>query len=550
MISSLLLLLSWTSGAPQSEVADAVARTVAPWRREHAPGGAVAVLVDGELVASECFGLADIAAQRPNEPDTAFYVASLAKPFTAACAMHAAARGALDLDAPVTKLVPELPEAYSAATLRHALHHRSGILDVYDVSIAADLGRGPVQTNAAAVALLARLPQLSFVPGTRMVYSNSGYVLLAEAIARATGRDLAAYAREHLFGPTGMEHAHFLGDPELKNAALSYVPDGAEWIRQDVLTGLRGPGGLYLALDDLVAFELAWRAGTWGDAALRSALSKAPAGWQHPRLGPYAAGWMLQELDGQRAERHSGGGFGFSADLLRFHDHGVSVIVLSNAGDLDALALSNQVARAVLPALGVRSGATPREAIELTPEQRSRFGRLWRDAQSGEVWIVTPRPDHLQIAALGDLKLELVAESATRLVARDAQAPFAVELEDGALLVRWSDGSSAHLEPMPFPPLDLLPVEEYAGAYVHVGLDATIRLEAVGDQLALVQHEPLLEVPPFLALAPDLFVCEKGARIDFQRGENGRVVGLIMNVNRAWGLRFERRDGPKPRGGR
>jgi hypothetical protein len=66
-----------------------------------------------------------------------------------------------------------------------------------------------------------------------------------------------------------------------------------------------------------------------------------------------------------------------------------------------------------------------------------------------------------------------------------------------------------------------------------------IRLEATGERLALVQHEPLLEVPPFLPLGKDLFVCEKGARIDFVRGEHGRVSGLVMTVNRAWGLRFE-----------
>jgi len=248
---------------------------------------------------------------------------------------------------------------------------------------------------------------------------------------------------------------------------------------------------------------------------------------------------MLQTLDGLRVERLSGGAFGFSADVRRFPDQHVSVVVLGNSGDLDAGTLCESVARAVL---AKELGNAKRDpGIQLSSEARARFGRIWKDAR-GQVWVVTPKPDCFVIATLGDIKLELVAESEERLVARDAQLPFAVELEDGRLDVRYSDGSSERLEAVPFPPRDLPPLEDYAGEYTNAELGATLRLEARAGQLALVQHDPLLTIPPFLGLAPDLFLCDKGAQLDFSRDSAHRVGGLTITANRSGALRFVRKN--------
>ncbi len=540
MIAALGPLLVVSAIACQDDVPTRLAELVRMWRTDGAPGAALGVVRDGEPVLIECFGLAEIASDRPIDPDTPFYVASLAKPFTAALAMHAASNGAFDLDSKVTELFPELPPTYEAATLRQLLHHRSGIQDVYDLAIAADLGLAPVGSNAAILALLSRMPQLVFEPGTRMLYCNSGYVLLAEAIERGTGRALASYAREELFDPLGMANARYVGEPESTNAAKSYASEGDEWEEQRILTGLRGPGGLYLSLEDCVHFESAWARGEWGTPELRKDLVTAPGGWHHPRLGPYAAGWMLQELDGLRVERHPGGAFGFSADLQRFPDHSVSVIVLSNSSQIPAQELASSLARIVLADEIAAAKKQAAASVELSPEARARFGRIWRESFTGQVWILTPKPDHFVLATLGDLKLELVAVSETRLEARDSQVPFALEIAEGGSTVNYADGSTARLAAVPFPPRDLPPAESYAGEYVNEALGATLELVARDGQLVLVQHDALLEVPPFVALAPDLYVCDKGAQIDFRRDGEGRVAGLAISANRAWNPSFDR----------
>ena len=126
--------------------------------------------------------------------------------------MHAEQSGVLDLDASLRETFLELPSSHDAATLRQAMHHTSGVLDVYDTAIIADLPFDAVSSNERAIEMMSRIPALNFASGTRFLYSNSGYVLLAEAIGRASELSFAEYVHEHVFDVFGMEHAHYLGE--------------------------------------------------------------------------------------------------------------------------------------------------------------------------------------------------------------------------------------------------------------------------------------------------------------------------------------------------
>jgi CubicO group peptidase (beta-lactamase class C family) len=527
---SVLAAALLTLAGPGDDLAGSVDSLVARWDSADSPGGAIAVRWDGEPALVRTFGMADLEAGLPVSAETPFYLASLAKPFTAACAMHASRAGALDLDASVLELFPELPESYRAATLRHCLHHRSGIPDVYDAAIGADLGAEVVASNAAAIELLTRLPHLNFEPGARFLYSNSGYVLLAEALHRATGEDLAAYARVHVFEPLEMHTAGYLGDDGAPYPARAYDRSGAGWTPKDLPTGMRGPGGMVASLDDLVK---------WSAREPHPDLLQAPEGPHHPRLGSYAAGWMLLRMGGQRVQRHFGGAFGNTADFLRFPDAGLTVVALSNCAELDAADLAPELARL---ALGERFADAPGPAaVELTEAQRARFARLWREPATGALWVLTPRPDRFVWAGLGDMKLELVPVNEMRLEALESQAPFALELDDDGLRIE-HDGTSTPLEALPFPPRDVAPLEDYVGDYESAALDAFITLEDRGGRLALRQERPLLELPPFHALGQDTFLCDRGAVLRFKRDEDGRVVEVTMDTNRTWGLVFARAE--------
>lgn len=544
LAATALLALSPTiiaSSSAQGDLSSFVRERVSPWSGEGSPGGALCVLQGDEPVVLEVFGMADLAAKRPITLETPFYIASLAKTFTAFCAMQAAREGDLDLDASLREHFPELSEPHGGASLRHAMHHTSGVIDLYDATIAGDLPLEVLGSNTRALELLARFPGPMFEADSRFLYCNSGYVLLAEALQRSTGQTLADYAQEHVFEPYGMEGAHYLGQGDEELDAISYRRTGDGWERLAIKTGLYGPGGMYASAQDLLEFARGLRE----DLASKrvAGLFDATPGAQHPRLGAYGAGWMIARVEGLPAQRHHGGGFGFSADLLRFPDQDVTIVALSNAENLSAISLSEGVAAHYL-AEDIRAiEATAPKAFPLQPEDVTRFGRIWHSSSSDQVYILTPKRPGFVVAALGDLKLNLVPVSQTRLESPEALVPFALELKGEHLELQVGGRAPEKLTQMPFPPTDLPPASDFAGEYSSEVLQSTIRFEpGPRNFLVLEQNEPLIELPPFMPLGPDLYFCDKGARLDFQRDAEGRVTGLTFHANRARGLEFERVD--------
>lgn len=528
----LLHLLALAAPLTAQDLDTVLAGATEAWDRQDSPGGVVGVLRGGVLQHVHAFGQADLAAGVPNSAKTPFYLASLAKPFTAACVVHADRAGLLDLDDPVRGWFEELPASHAPVRLRHLLHHGSGIADLYDATIALDLDPAGLSSNAAALERVARLPGLAFAPGSRLLYNNTGYVLLAEAVALAAEVDLATYASDNIFGPLGMETARFGG----RAGARSYAHGADGWVERQDGSGLIGPGGMSASLADLAAFERAW----WGKGATeRDALLAVPAGAHHPRIGSYASGWMVSSFRGLPVERHFGGAFGYSADLLRFPSHGLTVIALVNADDLEATDLTEAVAAHLLA--DEFPDARP-QPVELTAEQRARFGRFWRSTETGILWALVPTRAGLAVATLGDVKLDLVPVAPDRLVAPDAPRPFALVLDGDALEVRAGDAAPDRLERLPFPPTGLAPAEEHAGTYRHAALEAQVHF-AAGPRgtLTLSQRDDtLLALPAFHQLARDTYVCDRGAQLDFERDAEGKVVRLHFHANRAWGLVLER----------
>jgi hypothetical protein len=240
-------------------------------------------------------------------------------------------------------------------------------------------------------------------------------------------------------------------------------------------------------------------------------------------------------------QRHYGSAFGFGADLLHFPEQDTTVIVLLNAPNLSATNLSEGIARRVLEKEMQQASPAPLPHYPLSRQQVRDFGRIWRSSETGGIWTLTPKSPGFVITTLGDLNLKLRALSETELVATQAQAQFRVTLQGKTLLLEHANGRQVELEQMSLPPQDLAPNTDFEGEYGSEPLAATIHLKALPDgRLKLEQKSPLLELAPFMPLAPNVFFSDSGARIDFHRDEMGKVSGLSMHTNRSWDLEFER----------
>lgn len=199
----------------------------AQWNRSDSPGCAVGVSRNGVTLLERGFGTAHLEAGTPITPDTPFHVASVSKQFTAMSILLLAERGRLSLEDDVRKHIPgwSVP---TPAKIRHLLTHTGGVRDVF-LLIGLMPPRHRPTPHDALVRLLAKQRGLNFVPGAEFQYSNSGYVLLAAIIQRASGQSLRAFADANIFKPLGMTRTHVHDDPKMPmpDRALGYRRDGS-----------------------------------------------------------------------------------------------------------------------------------------------------------------------------------------------------------------------------------------------------------------------------------------------------------------------------------
>ena len=152
--------------------------------RYHVPGIAIGILHDGdEDIAA--YGVTNLEHPLPVDADTLFQIASITKTITATVVMRLVERGALDLDSPIRRYLPEFKlrdeEVAKRATLRHLVTHTGGWLgDCF-----ADFGKGD-DALARYVAAMAELEQLTPL-GEIWHYSNSSFAFLGRLIEVVTG---------------------------------------------------------------------------------------------------------------------------------------------------------------------------------------------------------------------------------------------------------------------------------------------------------------------------------------------------------------------------
>ena len=142
--------------------------------------GSVLVAKGDTVLLNKSYGSASLELDVPNAPATKFRIGSITKQFTAASILLLEERGKLATSDPIKKHMPDAPAAWDGITLHHLLTHTSGIPNFTGFKEYATL-RGVSTTVDKTIAVF-RDKQLDFPPGEKMVYSNSGYLVLGYVI--------------------------------------------------------------------------------------------------------------------------------------------------------------------------------------------------------------------------------------------------------------------------------------------------------------------------------------------------------------------------------
>ena len=345
LLSTSLFIPQTTSGQQlDPEIRERIDAVFAEYDRTDGPGCAVGVARAGTLVYGRGYGMGQLDHGIPLSERSVFYLASVAKQFAAAAIVIAAHEGHLTLDDEVRRHIPEFPDyEQGAVTVRHLVHHTGGVRDYLTLMSLAGTPYENILTDEAMLGLITRQKELNFAPGSEHLYSNSGYVLMAEIVKRATGRSLREYADEKIFRPLGMTSTHFHDDRTqvVRDRVFSYDagPDGGWRTNYLMAFDKVGDGGLYSSVEDLARWDGAFYGDVLGVPGFAERMYERGVLTSGDTIR-YARGLAVERRRGLARVSHAGGFMAFRTMIARYPEQRTTVIALCNAGMANPMQMS------------------------------------------------------------------------------------------------------------------------------------------------------------------------------------------------------------------
>ena len=357
----------------------------AEWDRSDSPGAALAVVRDGEVLYKQGYGMANLEYDIPITTTTPFELASVSKQFTAFAIVMLWHEGKLSLDDDIRMYLPDVPDFGSTITIRHLLHHTSGLRDCVQLLILAGVRLDDVISLKHVSKMVKHQKALNFEPGSEFLYSNTGYCLLAEIVKTVTGDSFKEWTDTNIFKPLGMVNSHFHDDHEmiLKHRAYGYqvVENGGFKHAVNNKTAV-GAGSLYSSVEDLAKWILNFDNTLIGEQTVIEQMHQRGVLNNSEQID-YAFGLRIGKYRTLKTVSHGGWWRGFKNHLMRFPDQKFGVIILCNLETSNPLSLVEKVADLYLAdVLAPVETPQPGEAKDsnkgtksesLTPEQLAEF---------------------------------------------------------------------------------------------------------------------------------------------------------------------------------
>ena len=528
------------------EKTDNVDKLFSKWDSTVSPGAALAIIKDGKIIYKRGYGMANLEHNIPITSTSVFRIGSTSKQFTASCIAILALQGKISLDDDIRKYIRELPKYEKPITIRHLLHHTSGIRDYLTLADIAALPDDHFYTPEDSVELLSRQKGLNFLPGEEHLYSNSGYFLLGVIVERASGKSLNDFAQTHIFKPLGMKNTHFHDDHTMvvKNRADGYSPL-KKGFRIDMTTlDHVGDGGVFTTVEDLFLWDKAFYSYKLGKELME--LIQTPGMLNDGEKLEYAFGLDINEYKGLKRVSHSGGFAGFRAQMARFPEQKFTVICLANLRTINPSRLCLQIVDIYLADKLKKDVEVPEKkekvkAVALSKEELEDKIGNYEDERTGTWTIISMKEGKLVMEAWGE-KHVLTPVSKIRFQALDAPFDNSIEFfPDDRGRIRKArltieGGEEINLvKASKLSPLTPSQLKEYAGEYYNDELPVTYKLGVEKGSL-FFKHKNAPK-GALKAMDSDKFTT-RWFNIEFVRGKKKRIKGFILGAGRAANIEF------------
>jgi serine beta-lactamase-like protein LACTB len=542
-----VLLVSGVRGDPPTPSYKAAVTRLTPFiEREVEAKGlqalSIALVDDQKVVWAEGFGYADPEAKKPATPETVYRVGSVSKLFTDVAVMQLVERGTLDLDAPVTKYLPDFKPVNpfdKAITLRQMMAHRSGLVRE------PPLGNYFDPTGPSLEKMVASLnkTELVYAPETKIKYSNAAIATVGFVLEQTQKQPFARYLRRAVLDPLGMEHSSFEPDPGLLRdlaRARMWTYHGREFPAPTFELGMAPAGSMYSTVMDLSRFLSMMFAGGRGAPGIvlePGTLEKmwTPQFAKADEKQPFGIGFMIGELQGRKRISHGGAIYGFATELAALPAEKLGVVVIASR-DVTNAVTTHIADEAFKQMLAVRQGKPLPEIAQTTAVKPELARRLAGRYKAGDKTLDLEDKDGRLFMTPGRGGFRVEVHSQGDALIADDRLSFGLRLEVQDARISISKDVYERVQPeLPAP----LP-EKWRGLIGEYGWDHNMLfiLEKDAKLHALIEWfflYPLEELTPDEYKFPD-FGLYHGERVVFARQPTGRASAAI-----AAGVAFERR---------
>ncbi len=335
------------------------------------PGYSAGVRYKGENIFISHRGMAEMEFGHKIDEETRFHVASVSKQFPAYLIMLLAREGKLDLDAPVSEYAKNFPKFDEVITIRHLIHHVSGLRDHWELFRMAGWTDADQKSMGQALRILYKQERLNFSPETEYNYCNTGYTILAYLIELLTEKSMNAYAEEKIFTPLGMTHSFFRENNRLLVPKRTYsyeLTEEGSFQKAMLNFSIYGATSLFTTVSDLLL---------WGEhiLSLRKTdpdlyrLMTTDFLLKDGTPAKYAGGLIPDEFLGYELIKHGGWDAGYRTSLIMVPELDAVSCCLSNNSTFKPEGYAKYFLKEALPELRGKEDPFLQKLDELRKEQ-------------------------------------------------------------------------------------------------------------------------------------------------------------------------------------
>lgn len=520
------------------------------WNSPDKPGASLALVHHGDIVLKKSYGSANLEYGIPNTPSTIFHIASISKQFTVFSILLLEDQGKLSLEDDIRDYISEVPDFGKTITLRHLANHTSGLRDQWNLLTMAGWRMDDVITKEQVLKLVSKQKELNFEPGEEFLYCNTGFTLLAEVVARVSGKSFAEFTQENIFTPLQMNNTLFYDDHEkiVKNRAYSYKPDGDGYKKSVLSYANVGATSLFTTVEDLSLWSSNFSNPIVGNAQLIEKMNTEATLNNGETFGG-ALGQFINPHAGLHLIHHGGADAGYRSYMGRFPEEDFAVIVFSNDGSFSSQSMALQVADIYLEEVIAekKQDIKPKEKIPINLATVSVDKNITKtylgeyEIEPMLIFKVTEENRILYGQPTGQEKLALtpISQSEFKVEGEEATVSFLPDVDKkvNTVEIKLPNTVLKGIRIEPFDPASVA-LTDYIGPFYSEELDT--RYQLIIEEDRLVAKHPRLSDVELQPIKKDIFSGNTFylREVAFIRNDLDEIVGYKVSNGRVRNLQF------------